>query len=144
MNLKCNSCLQELPLEKFSKKSKSTRGYSYKCKDCHNKYVRTVWYVKNKEKHIQSVTKWKSNNSDKVLATCYNTTEDIIKELKKNNTCAICSKKVKLNVDHDHVTGKVRGLLCQNCNLGLGRFMDNPNLLEKAVQYLNNAGGRSV
>ena len=55
--------------------------------------------------------------------------------------CAICDKhqdefKKKLHVDHCHTTGKIRGLLCQKCNQGLGLFGDNKNLLIKASEYL--------
>ncbi len=55
--------------------------------------------------------------------------------------CAICQKpqwslNVKLNVDHCHRTGVVRGLLCNNCNRGIGHLMDSAELLEKAIQYL--------
>ena len=64
--------------------------------------------------------------------------------------CAICgaektgvkeSKKRErsLSVDHCHGTGNVRGLLCHNCNLGLGHFQDNPELLRKAIGYLNKS-----
>ena len=60
---------------------------------------------------------------------------------KQNGVCAICNKEEKsknknLFVDHDHQTGKVRSLLCNNCNSGLGQFNDNLNLLESAVLYL--------
>lgn len=50
--------------------------------------------------------------------------------------CTICGMEVKLVVDHDHITGKIRGMLCSHCNRGLGHFRDDPTLLEFAAQYL--------
>lgn len=55
----------------------------------------------------------------------------------QNSSCAICGKvTTKLYVDHCHTTGKVRGLLCMNCNTGLGHFKDNQTFLAKAIEYL--------
>ena len=59
--------------------------------------------------------------------------------------CGICkrpdSSGIKLSVDHCHQTGKVRGLLCGNCNRALGLFRDNINLLTNAVSYLTKIYG---
>jgi hypothetical protein len=61
----------------------------------------------------------------------------------QGGVCAICSGppastngKKHFHVDHDHVTGKVRGLLCGNCNQGIGKFKDDGELLFKAAAYL--------
>lgn len=58
----------------------------------------------------------------------------------QDNMCAIChhecSKNNFLSVDHDHVTNKVRGLLCASCNLALGNFKDSVELLNNAINYL--------
>ncbi len=51
--------------------------------------------------------------------------------------CAICRGELPLNVDHCHVTLKVRGLLCHNCNVGLGNFFDSVELLQAAINYLH-------
>jgi len=58
---------------------------------------------------------------------------------KQNGLCAICGNPEngkKLSIDHCHKTDKIRGLLCQCCNWGLGSFKDNPKLLNKAIEYL--------
>lgn len=62
--------------------------------------------------------------------------------LAQDKKCAICSVSIELNdhVDHDHDTGKIRGILCENCNPGLGQFKDNPILLERAAIYLRRYG----
>lgn len=62
----------------------------------------------------------------------------------QNGTCAICKQRPKEDsigrmwqVDHDHVTGKVRGLLCKHCNWGLGHFNDSIEKLQSAIDYLS-------
>lgn len=68
----------------------------------------------------------------------------------QDGVCAICGRPPKggrtssasLHVDHDHKTGIVRGLLCNACNLGVGKFMDSPALLRIAAVYLEKPHGR--
>lgn len=52
--------------------------------------------------------------------------------------CAICHSDSDLEVDHDHKTEQIRGLLCSSCNLGLGKFYDNEVLLRRAADYLED------
>ena len=53
--------------------------------------------------------------------------------------CKICNKVVQtLVVDHNHITNQVRGLLCANCNSGLGMFHDDYNVVKRAVEYLTH------
>ncbi len=61
----------------------------------------------------------------------------------QNGCCALCGKTVAYNrvsTDHDHETGKVRGLLCQGCNTGIGLLGDNIEGLQRAIEYLRAAG----
>ena len=57
---------------------------------------------------------------------------------KQNWRCAICNEIAKLSVDHSHMDLTTRGLLCLNCNLGLGHFKDNPHILKLARKYLES------
>lgn len=55
----------------------------------------------------------------------------------RNSQCDICKEvMVKPNVDHCHSTGRIRGMLCWNCNTGLGKFRDNIDYLNNAIAYL--------
>lgn len=71
--------------------------------------------------------------------------EDFQAMLKKQGgVCAICGchqRYQRLAVDHNHKTGFVRGLLCVNCNRGLGKFFDSPLRLIRAAEYLRNVKG---
>jgi len=61
----------------------------------------------------------------------------------QNYKCVICKQEINIDikhsvhVDHDHNTGRVRGILCSTCNLGLGNFKDNIEFLKSAIDYLN-------
>lgn len=71
----------------------------------------------------------------------------ILKE--QGGKCAICGSEIgdvmgnRLYVDHDHVSGKVRGLLCSKCNFGLGNFNDDIELMKKAIKYLEGSNESS-
>ena len=60
---------------------------------------------------------------------------------KQDMKCPICTSTLirgrQINVDHDHKTNKVRGILCGHCNRGLGCFFDDTGYLTKAIEYLN-------
>lgn len=96
------------------------------------KNYRKIWYINNREKILNTI-RFKS----------YKITESEYLALfeKQNGKCAICNKdqayfKYALCVDHDHITGQIRGLLCRNCNLILGNAKDNLNILLSAANYL--------
>ena len=76
--LNCSRCKKDKDFKFFSKKSSSKRGYSYICKECHNEYSRTTWYVKNSAKQKESSLSWKKRNPIKLKALKYNTTEEFI------------------------------------------------------------------
>lgn len=57
---------------------------------------------------------------------------------KQSGLCAICKERAAVDIDHDHKTDVVRGLLCRSCNVGLGQFKDDIEMLEKALAYLRH------
>lgn len=101
-----------------------------------------------REKVKQKVREYNRKNPDKKLSqhlSEFGLTIDDYNNMmsKQNNTCAICHEKGdmtkkyrQLSVDHDHTTGKVRGLLCSNCNFLLGHARDNIDILNNAINYL--------
>lgn len=66
-------------------------------------------------------------------------------EADQGGCCKICggppNGKGLFHIDHDHQTGKIRGLLCATCNVGLGSFKDDKELLHKAITYLTQSSG---
>ena len=90
---------------------------------------------RNPDKRPRNIILWESNIKRK-----YNLTQSDYNDMlrKQNYSCDICGMDVdgKLFVDHNHVTGNVRGLLCRACNTGLGNFVDNEYLLLSAILYL--------
>ena len=79
-------------------------------------------------------------------AACrYKLSESDAVRLTTADCCEICGRSgVKFEIDHDHVTGFVRGVLCSRCNGALGQFLDSEEMLLKAVQYLRLKQERSV
>lgn len=76
------------------------------------------------------------------LTQCYDITSDDVDAMiiEQSNCCSICEisfEQKQFVVDHDHKTNRVRGLLCQNCNLALGHMQDNSQRFERAIQYLH-------
>jgi hypothetical protein len=90
-------------------------------------------YLLNKERDLKYSTEYNRLRKTGVTPEQYNA-----KMEEQAGLCAICNKECTkaLAADHDHETGKFRGLLCNNCNRGLGHFKDDSMLLLRALYYL--------
>lgn len=113
------------------------------CKECSIKYWENYSPERSAAKSRRSYMRNKDNQRNHTLKHLFGITlADYNRMLKEQNfVCAVCEKTVEqnkkaLSVDHCHVTGKVRALLCTTCNLGMGVFNDNIELLQKAIEYL--------
>lgn len=137
----CSRCKQTLPIYKFAKLDTIPCGKQYACIDCNIKKRRKY----RKENHARLT----ENDRKRWFIRAYGITVDDFKRMSKeqDHKCAICNVQhvdyvngknliKRLHIDHCHATGKVRRLLCNNCNVGLGNFKDNTELLLKAVDYL--------
>ncbi len=108
------------------------------------KAYKRAWRAKNRDKVNAYDKAWKKANPKKwasyVMKRRYGITHEERDTLlaSQGGVCAICKTKdvKRWHVDHCHSTGRVRGILCHNCNVGLGHFRDQPRLLTRAIDYL--------
>lgn len=122
----------------------------YHCKKCTSGYMKER-YDPNQAKIANA--KKKNQKRNRELKCLYGITLDQFDSILagQNNSCAICNsprtnhKAHKFfSVDHCHTTNKVRGILCPSCNIGIGCFKDNIQLLQKAIQYLSLSNGATT
>jgi hypothetical protein len=95
----------------------------------------------NARKKVEDPRYWRNRNLFRAYGITIGDYEHILDA--QSGLCAICYAKPEsayaLVVDHDHRTGKVRGLLCPGCNIGIGYLKDNPLALRSAALYLEAA-----
>ena len=119
----CPGCERKLPAAAYALDRQKAIGIQGKCRDCMAEY-RALALL---QQYGVGATPYSS-----LLA-------------KQGGKCAICgcppAPGKRLAIDHNHSTGLYRGLLCSNCNVGLGCFGDNPLFLAAAVQYVKSAAG---
>ena len=133
---KCPKCELVLPVDNFyktaTKHTKKGWRYNSECKDCTKIYSKAYrekdarrFYDKANARQIKYRYGITIEERDNIVET-------------QNGLCAICDIDIsnKPYIDHCHDTGKVRGMLCMNCNAGLGAFKDSPEIFQKALDYL--------
>ena len=160
----CTKCGIEKDVNHFSKCKSAKDGLQSYCKVCvkeiNNKWREAnpekakegakKWYEANQEKHKENSKKWKEANPKKTkenhLKRNFGITLEQYNEIfwKQKGSCAICGKHQNelnqtLAVDHDHATGKIRGLLCSNCNRAIGLLKDSPAISQEVNRYLNRS-----
>lgn len=138
-NLKtCNKCGTPQSLANFHAKSNSPDGHSYTCKECFKAYRRQYYLDHIPEHREYYYAKGKYYFLDKLYGVDPETYHRMLKE--QDGVCAICKKPPAelqpLHLDHDHQTGKPRGLLCAKCNSMLTHFGDRTEGLLKMLDYV--------
>lgn len=147
----CPSCNKEKDYSEFSKNKRQPDGYQSWCKQCGSDYNRQ--YRRNHLiEHRKYANDYAKNNPDiiKNIRICrkYGITLDEFNSLIRiqNNKCLICYKEMigtDRHIDHDHITKRVRGLLCGRCNNAIGFLKDSPYSAINVTKYLieNNSRG---
>lgn len=122
----CPDCQTVKPLADYPRNRAGTTGFASYCKPCHNPRTRKTkqrLYGGSREYHLRRRYGIGQAEFGKLLAA-------------QGGVCGICGAQRPEHVDHDHVTGYVRGVFCFNCNGGLGHFRDDRGRLDKAIAYL--------
>ena len=129
---KCASCGSELNENTWDKSAKERN--QYKCKNCVAEVVRrTRCKVKQREYDLQRHYKISNEDYNRMLE-------------EQQHECAICGITIKLHgkrfhVDHNHITGSIRGLLCGPCNVAIGLLKDDADVCYNAYEYLRGHNG---
>lgn len=143
----CGVCKETKPIGDFYAAKGNVDGLAKRCKSC-SKITLQIWRAKYPERHRETTRRWGKRNPEKKkdvnLKTKYGLPYGSYDRMlaAQEGGCAICrtttppGKAGRFHVDHDHETGVVRGLLCTNCNWGIGQFKHREALLQEAIKYL--------
>lgn len=143
----CSRCRLDKSIEEFGHHRGRKDGRQSRCKACANAEA-TAWTKKNPERRKEQHKRWRAANPDTIkrqsLRRHYGITLEHYNELlaKQDGRCGICRTDSPrghhntFNVDHDHETGLIRGLLCWDCNSAVGKLGDTAEALERALVYL--------
>jgi len=147
MNKICPNCNKTLSIDLFNKSNRRD-GFQTYCKKCHNQMQRDKYLSDPMAKVKRQIRAGRRKEKDPLvqrraeLKRLYGITLEEYVEIfsKQNGVCAICLEECKtrksLSVDHNHSTGKVRGLLCNRCNRAIGMLNDNTDTIERAKKYI--------
>lgn len=140
---KCTKCGEVKPLEQFSNHIRHKDGKRPRCKTCEAIDQKEAKKKKLEQDFEGTRMKERQHNLKRMFGMSLEEYDSKLQA--QNGVCAICGGLCKsgkrLAVDHNHTTGKIRDLLCGNCNGGLGKFLDSPELLLKAADYLKEHNG---
>lgn len=111
----CRQCGEIKPHSEWHKNATASDGLSTRCKACKA--------IQGRAGHLKRQYGMTLTERDALVA-------------EQVGVCAICLSAAAEHVDHDHNTGRVRGVLCFSCNAALGQFKDRPEVVQRAISYL--------
>lgn len=146
----CQRCHEMFTAVRSHQKFCGSMAKETGCSYAQSKEREAKWHRDNREHCRENSRKWRSLNPLKVqekrnrdTLNRYKLTQEDYDNLVKmqNESCAICRNRFEKrpHIDHCHETLKVRGLLCEKCNRGLGHFDDNTDKLSRAIRYVTSS-----
>jgi DNA-directed RNA polymerase subunit RPC12/RpoP len=132
MTKKCSRCKIEKDIKSFNKSKNAPLGIHNQCRECIKLWKPSETQLKKYREKIKNWNRFKYSGF---------TQEDFnAKFAEQNYCCAICgtdeSGAVDWHADHNHISKAKRGILCHKCNTGIGLLKDSPDILKKAIMYL--------
>lgn len=146
----CDHCKTLKPLADYYADARRFDGLSRRCKTCQSA-AHNHWRLNNLDKAAADQKRWRVENAERSAdidrKRNYGLEPGAYKQMlaAQGGVCAICAGgptgRGGLHVDHCHDTGKVRGLLCHGCNVSIGHFKHDVDILASAIRYLSAEGG---
>ena len=164
MTKTCAQCKETKPHEDFCKNKRMRDGRSSYCRKCSHERER-AWRLANPETVKRMFARWYHSESFQKRKGTYQRQSNLKRHYgltpeqydvmlaAQDGRCAICrrverakrnGRVVRLAVDHDHVTGQPRSLLCQSCNAGIGHFEESEPIMLAAIAYLKQHRGLAL
>jgi len=164
----CRICGEFKPLTEFHRASGMRDGHRNECKSCFKLLAKArydsatavarakQWRIDNPERSRAYQAEYRARPErrramrDLYYRRTFGITADDFDALleKQGGVCAICGcapeRAASFHLDHDHVSGAIRGILCLDCNQGVGKFRDDPGLLERAAAYIREGRTTAV
>jgi hypothetical protein len=164
----CRICGEWKPLEEFHRAKDMRDGHRNECKLCFKALAKARY---DSRSAVERATQWRRDNPERFreyqkeyrarperkramrdlhYRRTFGISADDFDALvaSQGGGCAICGcvpeREASLHVDHDHLSGEIRGILCIGCNQGLGQFRDDPDLLERAAGYVRRGRATAV
>ncbi len=158
---RCSRCRRDRPLTAFGRRAASADGLPNYCRECV-----AAWAREHRPRRLvgapevgqgakwcrscqttRTLTEFAANRSAgadarrRYLDKSYGLTEQQLTAMlrEQDGLCSICLTAPAVHVDHDHATGTVRGMRCFSCNAALGHFRDDPAVLRRAAEYLEES-----
>lgn len=150
----CRKCHRDLPIASFRMRTRANPKPRSYCRECEASHQRNYYESLPRETRKASTRDWEARNPDKLRAQQWrrrirllgleSDMSRILELLEHQTHCSICGAtrgEKRFAIDHDHVSGRFRGLICEPCNLAIGLLGDGAERARRLASYLEEHSG---